>query len=72
MPSGVFKILIDGGSAYSATAVLQFTGASGTALQVAYDTAPGPGRSAASALLSNVRAARVGSMPKVVFRALPR
>jgi hypothetical protein len=72
LPSGVFKILIDGGSEYSAVAVLQFTGASATALQVAYDSAPSLSASAASAQRLNVRAARVGSRPKAVFRELSR
>ena len=74
LPPGVFKVLIDGGSLYSAAAVLQFSGASATALQVAYDTAPSASASAsaAPALRTNVRAARVESLPKAVFRELPR
>lgn len=40
LPSGVFKILVDGGSALSAVEVLQINGPSATTLQVAYDTSP--------------------------------
>jgi hypothetical protein len=75
LPSGVFKILIDGGSEYSAVTVLQFNGGSGTALQVSYDSAPGASASSSSAAaspLSFARTARVGSLPKPVFSGLPR
>ena len=72
LPPGVFKILVDGGSKYSAVEVLQFNGQSATALQVAYDSAPGSNSRAASSERMNFRSARVESTPGHVFRALPR
>jgi hypothetical protein len=72
LPPGVFKILVDGGSKYSAVEVLQFNGPSATALQVAYDSAPGSRSSAASAGRMSVRSARVASTPKQVFSALEK
>ena len=69
LPAGVFKILVDGGSKYSAVEVLQFNGLSATALQVAYDSAPSSPVRAASVERSNVRSARVASTPKHVFGA---
>jgi hypothetical protein len=72
LPPGVFKILVDGGPKYSAVEVLQFNGLSATALQVAYDSAPGSSSRAASSERMNFRSARVASTPGHVFRALPR
>ena len=72
LPPGVFKILVDGGPKYSAVEVLQFNGLSATALQVAYDSAPGSSSRAASSERMNFRSARVESAPGHVFRALPR
>jgi hypothetical protein len=72
LPPGVFKVLVDGGSKYSAVEVLQFNGLSATALQVAYDSAPGSSSRAASSERMNFRSARVASAPGHVFRALPR
>jgi hypothetical protein len=72
LPPGVFKVLVDGGSKYSAVEVLQFNGLSATALQVAYDSAPGSSSRAASSERMNFRSARVESTPGHVFRALPR
>jgi hypothetical protein len=72
LPPGVFKVLVDGGSKYSAVEVLQFNGQSATALQVAYDSAPGSSSRAASSERMNFRSARVESAPGHVFRALPR
>ena len=74
LPSGVFKILVDGGSRYSAVEVLQFNGSSATALQVAYDSAPSSSSSvsAASVRRGNLRSARVASMPRPVFSALAK
>lgn len=72
LPSGVFKVLVDGGSKYSAVEVLQFDGPSATALQVAYDSAPRSSSSAASVRRANVRSARVASTPKPVFSALEK
>lgn len=72
LPSGVFKVLIDGGSKYSAVEVLQVNGQSATTLQVAYDTAPSSSSIATAALRSNLRSARLASRPKLVFGALPK
>jgi hypothetical protein len=72
LPAGVFKVLVDGGSKYSAVEALQFNGQSATALQVGYDSAPGSGSRAASSERMNIRSARVASAPGHVFRALPR
>jgi hypothetical protein len=75
LPPGVFKILVDGGSKYSAVEVLQFNGQSATALQVAYDSAPGSSSRAASSErmnIMNIRSARVESATRHVFRALEK
>ena len=73
LPSGIFKILIDGGSLYSAVEVLQVNGSSATTLQVAYDSASASTASvAAAAHASSVRRLRVESTPKRVFNALPK
>ena len=69
LPSGVFKIVVDGGSKYSAVEVLQFNGPSATTLQVTYDSAPDAISRAASRSQPNFRSARVESMPKPVFSA---
>lgn len=69
LPSGIFKILVDGGKLFSAVDVLQFTGSSATTLQVAYDTAP----AAAGAMTrSNVRGLRVAPAEMLVFGPLPQ
>ena len=72
LPAGVFKILVDGGSKYSAVEVLQFNGQSATALQVAYDSAPGSSSRAASVERMNIRSARLASTRRQVFGALER
>jgi hypothetical protein len=72
LPPGVFKILVDGGSKYSAIEVLQLNGLSATALQVAYDSAPGLSSRAVSVERMNVRSVRVASTPKRVFSALEK
>ena len=71
LPSGIFKILIDGGTKYSAVEVLQFSGPAATALQVAYDTTPGASPGAAALRRPNLRRARA-SGPKPAFRALAK
>jgi len=71
LPSGIFKILIDGGSLYSAVEVLQVNGTSATTLQVAYYTAPTSAASISAVQRSNVRRSRVASTPKPVFSELP-
>jgi len=70
LPSVVFKVLVDGGSRYSAVVVLQFNGDSASSLQVAYDYAPGPTTVTTSALQQNPRRARVASTPRHVFNPL--
>ena len=72
LPPGVFKILVDGGPKYSAVEVLQFNGLSATALQVAYDSAPGSSSRAASAERMNIRSARAASTLKQVFSAMEK
>jgi hypothetical protein len=72
LPSGLFKVVFDGGSEYSAVEVLQIHGASATALQVAYDSAPGSSAARAAVRRPKVRSARVASTPKPVFSAMPR
>ncbi|MGH9647801.1 MAG: hypothetical protein ACRD4E_13400, partial [Bryobacteraceae bacterium] len=46
LPSGVFKVLVDGGSNQSSVMALQNLGRAQTTLQVSYDSAPGPGAGA--------------------------
>jgi hypothetical protein len=72
LPAGVFKVLVDGGSKYSAVEALQFNGQSATALQVGYDSAPGSGSRAVSVERMNIRSARVESTPKRAFSAFIR
>jgi hypothetical protein len=73
LPSGIFKILVDGGASdYSAVEVLQFDGTSATALQVAWDSSPGAGASTASQRRLNGRSARLAATPKPVFAALAK
>jgi hypothetical protein len=72
LPSGIFKVLVDGGSLFSAVEVLQVNGPSATALQVAYDSAPTSTASPAAVQRSNVRRLRVTSTPKPVFSELPK
>jgi hypothetical protein len=68
LPPGPFKILVDGGSIYSAVEVLQFNGPSATALQVGWDSQPSGAGEASR--LANLRRARVASSAKPVFRPL--
>ncbi|MGA3027948.1 MAG: hypothetical protein ABSF98_24610 [Bryobacteraceae bacterium] len=75
LPSGVFKILVDGGpnGIYSAVEVLQFTGSSATTLQVAYDSPPTASASAiAASRRPTGRRARALSPPKRVPGTLIR
>jgi len=72
-PSGVIKVLVDGGSNYSAVAALQFSGPSATSLQVAYDSTTSTSTLAtSSSLKSAVKQQRVSATPKRVFQTLPR
>lgn len=73
LPSGIFKILVDGGASnYSAVEVLQFNGTSATSLQVAWDSAPAASANAASLRRLNGRGARLAATPKPVFAALAK
>jgi hypothetical protein len=72
LPSGTFKILVDGGSLYSAVEVLQVNGQSATTLQVAYDSSPASVASPAAAGRSSRKRLRVESRPRPVFEALPQ
>ena len=74
LPSGVFKILVDGGSIFSAVEVLQFTGPSATALQVGFDSAPtaaAPTVRIATARPTVLRL-RVESAAKSMFRGVQK
>lgn len=71
LPSGIFKVLVDGGSSYSAVEMLQINGLSATTLQVAYDSAPISVARAAAAGRPNAGRMRVESMPRPVINALP-
>jgi hypothetical protein len=72
LPSGIFKILIDGGSSLSAVEVLQINGTSATTLQVAYDTAPNLTTSSRPVQRQSVKRLRAASTPKTVFHGLPK
>ena len=65
LPSGIFKVLIDGGSVYSAVVVLQMNGQSATSMQVAYDTAAG------SSVTTSVRRANARTAARVASRLKP-
>jgi len=70
LPPGPFKIIIDGGSSYSAVEVLQFNGPSATTLQVGYDRQPDL-ISSQSVRLASMSQSRVAARPKPIFGALP-
>ena len=70
LPSGPFKIIVEGGAIYSAVEVLQFNGPSGTALQVGYDSLPSLASSDAIRL-ARIRQSRVASRSRPAFNALP-
>ena len=72
LPSGPFKVLVDGGSLISAVEVLQINGPSATALQVAYDTAPASTAVAGEARKASSRRLLAAATPKPVFRTLPK
>ncbi|MFN7997044.1 MAG: hypothetical protein U0Q18_25750 [Bryobacteraceae bacterium] len=69
LPAGPFKILINGGSMYSAVEVLQFNGPSGTSLQMAYDSQPSL-TSSSNIRAAGLRRSRVASRPKHAFQPL--
>jgi hypothetical protein len=72
LPTGVFKVLVDGGSNYSAVAALQFSGPSATSLEIAYDSASTTTSLATSTFRANIKHQRISSSPKRVFQTLPR
>jgi hypothetical protein len=74
LPAGPFKVVVDGGpnGILSAVVVLQFTGPSGTSLQVAYDSAPGSSTNAATVRRQSVRRQRAASTPRRMFSPLPK
>jgi len=74
LPTGPFKVLVDGGpnGILSAVVVLQFDGPSGTSLQVAFDSAPGSGSTTAAVQRHSVRKMRAAATARHVFRALPQ
>ena len=72
LPSGIFKVLIDGGSNYSSVAVLQFNGDSATSLQVAYDSAPGGSSTAAASTQMSVKRTRTTAKTRQQFGTLAK
>jgi hypothetical protein len=78
LPTGVIKVLIDGGTLYSGVVMLQVTGLPGgtqtaaTSLQVAYDSSPTTATSAVPIRRKSARRFRVPPTPKTVFPALPK
>jgi hypothetical protein len=78
LPSGIFKILIDGGNENCAVLMLQFSGLqypapSMSSMQVAYDSSPGSTAVIASAI-QNAQAKRARTVPaqRQAFNALPQ
>jgi len=79
LPSGIFKITVDGGSNYSSVVILQFTGGSGgagsgTSLQVAYDTSSATSSLASTAPSSLVKSAvrQKAQRPRLPFNVVPK
>ena len=70
LPPGVFKVVVDGGSKYSAGEALQFNGPAATALQVAYDSGANSIARAAPEGRPSPRSAHVASTSRVVFDSL--
>jgi hypothetical protein len=68
LPSGIFKVLVNGGSNYSEVMALQNFGRAQTTLQVGYDTAPSTSSIATPALRPSVRRAPVTSTPQPMSR----
>jgi len=71
LPSGIFKVLVDGGTANSAVEMLQINGPSATTLQVAFDSAPNAAAAAAAVQRSGVGRSRAEAIPRRVFPGLP-
>ena len=78
LPSGIFKVLIDGGNQDSSVLMLQFAGLlypapSMSSTQIAYDSAPSSTAAVASAVRSaHAKRARAVPAQERVFGALPR
>lgn len=73
LPSGTFKILIDGGTVDSAVQMFQITGPAITSMQVAYDSAPSSTAVVAAAVRqAHASRARTAPAQKRVFSALPQ
>jgi hypothetical protein len=74
LPSGIFKVLIDGGTEDCSVEILQFTGASATTLQVSYDTSAGVPTAVTGAVKATSRALRMrpAPHPKGIFPQVPR
>ena len=72
LPSGIFKIIVDGGTISCAVEVLQVSGPSATTLQVAYDTTPAATATARTAEASAIRRLRVESTARRVFSEVPK
>jgi hypothetical protein len=62
IPSGVFKVLIDGGTIYSSVQMFQSTGPALASMQVSYDAAPGSTGTIASAV-RRAHATRLSKVP---------
>ena len=74
IPSGAFKVIVDGGpsGALSAVSFLQFDGPSATSLQVAVDTPPSAVATAMVARKASIRQRRMAASSKRVFNTLPK
>jgi hypothetical protein len=78
LPTGIFKVLIDGGAENCAVLMLQFSGfqypaPSMSGMQVAYDSSPSSNAVVAAALrIAQAKRARAVPMHKQVFGALPQ
>jgi len=70
LPPGIFKILVDGGTVYSAVEVLQVNGSSATTLQVAWDSPPASSPSGAAVHASSAHRTRLESTARRVVREL--
>lgn len=61
LPSGVYKVTIDGGGNFSSVSILQFSGNAATSLQVGYDTASTTATLAQPGVQPSFRRARLPS-----------
>ncbi len=64
LPSGIFKILINGGSNYSQAIMIQANGRALATVQVGYDSAPPTGSVAKEAVRPSIKKSRATSMPR--------